>query len=343
MNRKHFVQALGLLLGSVPILTARSQTNTQASPGACVQPPFLQPGSVIGVTAPSGAVHANDIADGLQLIRSWGYHLRVGKTIGTSYGYFSGTDDERAADLQALLDDPQVGAIWCARGGYGLVRIIDRLDWTGFKRNPKWIIGFSDVTVLHCQLHRMGYASIHGQMLAGAGAALLHTRQLLQGGALLYEAPPHAANRPGTAEGVLVGGNLKLLETQAGTPTDLDTRGKILFIEDVGETLHNIDRMLFNLKRSGKLAELAGLIVGSFTLRQGLTPAAFGATVPELVLAQTADYHYPVCFDFAVGHQPDNWPLKCGLPHRLLVGPAQVQLSGCHNGAEAAEKMLVHK
>ncbi|OLY91740.1 muramoyltetrapeptide carboxypeptidase [Cnuella takakiae] len=341
MNRKQFVQALGLLLGTVPILTATSQTTAARLPGACVQPPFLFPGSVIGITATSGAVSTDAISAGIQLVRSWGYQVKLGRTIGTRNGYFSGTDEERAADLQDLLDDPQVNAIWCARGGYGLVRIIDQLDWTGFRKHPKWIIGFSDVTVLHCQLHRMGFASIHGQMLAEANTGFVQTKQVLEGRPPLYQTAPLAANKTGIGEGLLVGGNLKLLETQAGTPTDLDTRGKILFIEDVNETLYNIDRMLCNLKRSGKLAELAGLIVGGFGLAKGETAANFGRSVSDMVLEHTSGYAYPVCFDFAVGHQPANWPLKCGVPHKLEVTGRIVRLVELNDAQPANQVVLV--
>lgn len=341
MNRKQFVQALGLLLGSVPILTATTQNIATRLPGACVQPPFLAPGSLIGITAPSGAITAEAIRPALQLIQSWGYDVKLGRTIGTRQGYFSATDEARAADLQELLDDPQVKAIWCARGGYGLVRIIDQLDWGTFQTHPKWIIGFSDVTVLHCQLHRMGFASIHGQMLADTSECFAQAKQLLEGRLLRYQAAPAAANKTGSGEGLLVGGNLKMLETQAGTLTDLDTRGKLLFIEDVNETLYNIDRMLCNLKRSGKLHQLAGLIVGGFTLSKGESPELFGRSVQQLVLEHTQAYNYPVCFNFAVGHQAANWPLKCGTPHRLEVTATEVQLQELYPAVQSNEVVLV--
>lgn len=272
----------------------------------------------------------DEIAPALQVLQGWGYQVRLGTTIGKRDCSFGGTDYERATDLQQMMDNPELKAIWCARGGYGLVRIIDRLDWSIFKHHPKWIIGFSDVTILHNGLHREGVASVHGKMLnsfpeSWAAApdlqmdTILSIRQLLEGRKMMYNVVPHPQNKLGTATGMLVGGNLKLLETQAGTASDLDTKGKILFVEDVGEYPYSIDRMFWNLQRTGKLEHLAGLVVGGFTLRSEDEGKAFGRTVQDIVLEKLGTYNYPVCFDFGVGHQPANWPLKCGAVHRLTV------------------------
>jgi muramoyltetrapeptide carboxypeptidase len=336
MNRKQFVQAMGLLLAPVSQLTAATGLAASRA-NACTQPPILQPGDFIGITSPSAAVLPEDITPALQVLQSWGYRPKLGATIGRRDCSLGGTDFERAADLQRMLDDPDIKAIWCARGGYGLVRIIDLLDWTKFLRYPKWIIGFSDITVLHNRIHREGIASVHGKMLTSfpgnwAAASLLqmdtilHVKQMLEGRRLAYSAPPHPQNKRGEATGVLVGGNLKMLETQAGTSSDLDTRGKILFVEDVGEYSYSIDRMFCNLKRTGKLDDLAGLVVGGFGMRADDADRDFGRTVPDMVLEKISGCTYPVCFEFGVGHQPANWPLKCGALHRLSVSAETVLL-----------------
>jgi muramoyltetrapeptide carboxypeptidase len=336
MNRKQFVQAMGLLLAPVFNLTA-SRHKATAATNTCTQPPLLQPGDVIGITSPSAAVSPEDIAPALQVLQSWGYRPKIGTAIGRRDCSLGGTDFERAADLQQMLYDPGIKAIWCARGGYGLVRIIDMLDWTRFLRHPKWIIGFSDITVLHNRLHREGIASVHGKMLTsfpGKWAAasslqmdtVLYVKHMLEGRKLSYTAQPHPQNKWGEATGLLVGGNLKMLETQAGTSSDLNTQGKILFVEDVGEYSYSIDRMFCNLKRTGKLNNLAGLVVGGFGLRADDEDKGFGRTVQDIVLEKTGNYNYPVCFDFGVGHQPANWPLKCGAMHRLSVGAGSVML-----------------
>ena len=291
-------------------------------------PPYLEKGDTIGLVCPAGYMAPERVAECIRVLtEEWGYTVKVGKTVGSaSTTYFSGTDAERREDLQQMLDDPAVKAILCARGGYGMGRIIDELNFKAFKKSPKWIIGFSDITVLHAHLYSNYYiSSIHGPM-AGAfndGAYIndyvQSLRSVLQGDKIRYQCEAHDMNRKGEAIGELVGGNLALIAHLIGTGSELKTRGRILFLEDVGEYLYNIDRMMFQLKRSGKLDKLAGLIIGGFKIKVDDPGDDFGKTLQDIVLEKTRKYTYPICFDFPVGHQKNNFALKCGVRHQLLV------------------------
>jgi muramoyltetrapeptide carboxypeptidase len=296
-------------------------------------PPYLHPGDTIGVVCPAGYMPPEKTQICIQTLQDWGYRVRTGRTLNSdSANYFSGTDDQRLADFQQMLDDPAIKAILCGRGGYGLTRIIEKIDFSGFIHSPKWIIGFSDITALHAHIHtNFDIASLHAPM-AGAfndgGANTIYVQSLrkaLAGGRMEIECDPHPFNRPGPAEGLLVGGNLSLLAHGVGTTSDLQTKGKILFLEDVGEYLYNIDRMLYQLKRSGKLSRLRGLIIGGFTDWKD-TQRPFGATVEEIIRDVVKEYDYPVCFGFPVGHIKENFALKIGFEHRLSVGSDQVRL-----------------
>jgi muramoyltetrapeptide carboxypeptidase len=336
MQRKSFLQSLAL--GWVPLaLPFAAQASGQAR--RTKVPAYLQAGDTIGITAPAGYALAEDIAPCVDQLKAWGYQVKIGATIGLKDGSFGGSDAQRAQDLQQLLDDPSVKAILCAAGGYGSVRIIDRLDFGRFRQQPKWIIGFSDITVLHAHLHQVvGVASLHGKMCSGfpkdpltadplQTATIQALQQAWEGKRLDYTIPVHPQNRLGQARGQLVGGNLKILENLSGSASQLDTRGKILFIEDVNEPLYNIDRMLCNLDRSGLLSPLKGLVVGSFTGIKPETPGnGFGRDLVQIVWERTAAYGYPLCFDFPVGHQRNNMPLKCGLRHQLNVTEQAVEL-----------------
>ena len=294
---------------------------------------------MIGITAPAGYITLDEIRPSMLLMESWGYQMKVGDTIGKRDFTFGGTDEERAKDFQQMLDDPNLKAIMCARGGYGAVRIIDKLNWDKFKQKPKWIIGFSDVTVFHSHLDKnLKIASIHSKMCnsfpddwSKAEPIQIETiesiHQALDGTQMKYTAPGNIYNKTGTAEGSLIGGNLKMLETLAGTPSDLNTAGKILFIEDTGEYMYNIDRMLWNLQRTGKLSKLKGLIVGGFKVKVDEGDDDFGRTLQDVVLEKVRKYDYPVCFDFPVGHQRNNFALKCGVKHKLVVGTAESTLT----------------
>jgi len=296
-------------------------------------PPYLKPADTIALTCPAGYMPRERASACIETLQSWGYNVRIGNTLDSlSENYFSGTDDERLTELQQLLDDPSVKAIFCGRGGYGLTRIIDRIDFTRFVKEPKWIIGFSDITVLHTHIwSNYKIATLHAPMANAfndGGAAndyVLSLRQVLAGRPPAYTCPAHPFNRPGNASGRLIGGNLSLLAHLTGTPSDIRTKGKILFLEDVGEYLYNIDRMLYQLKRSGKLDQLAGLIIGGFTELKDTT-RPFGASVEEIIRDVIKEYDYPVCFGFPVSHEKENYALKIGVRHRLEVSPDKVSL-----------------
>jgi muramoyltetrapeptide carboxypeptidase len=290
-------------------------------------PPPLKKGDKIAVTCPAKKLPV-PMTDAVKLLQSWGLEVVLGETVNASYHQFAGDDDLRARDLQRFIDDDSIKAIIAARGGYGTIRMIDMVDFSRFAQNPKWLVGFSDITVLHTHLFaNYGAQTIHGQMpvnIPDASAHSLETlRKALFGEDLNYQFTSHALNRSGETSGILVGGNLSLLVAVSGSVSDLDYNGKILFIEDVGEYLYSVDRMMRNLKRAGKLQHLAGLIVGCFTdVKDNDIP--FGQTVPEIIMDVVNDYDYPVCFDFPAGHIPDNCSLILGKKLNLSVNKEQV-------------------
>lgn len=302
-------------------------------------PRYLKPGDLIGITSPAGYITVPEIQPAILQIQHWGYRVQVGDTIGKRLFTLGGTDDERAADLQRMLDDNALAAIMCARGGYGLIRIIDRLDFTKFAKRPKWIIGFSDVTVLHCHLaHNFNIASLHSKMCNSfpddwlkaeplQADTILSIRDALGGKAMRYTCITDISNRTGVAEGRLVGGNLKTIETLSGTRSSLQAKGKILFVEDTGEYLYSIDRMFWNLQRTGQLADLKGLIIGGFKAKPDDPGEEFGKSVQQIVMEKVSAYRYPVCFNFPVGHQKNNYALKCNVMHRLSVDRLGVELT----------------
>jgi len=332
MNRKNF---LGSALVSALAIPSFGKTEISFEDEATlpILPRYLKEGDTIGITSPAGYITLEEMQPAVKQMESWGFQIKIGDTIGKKDFTFGGTDEERRKDFQQMLDDPKIKAIMCARGGYGAVRIIDGLNWTKFKTKPKWIIGFSDITVFHTHLNRnFGIASIHSKMTnsfpedwSKAEPIQVETiesiQQMLKGIHQEYKAIPNANNKTGKGEGVLVGGNLKLIETLAGTPSDLKTEGKILFVEDTGEYMYSIDRMFWNLKRTGKLSKLKGLIIGGFKVKKDEDTEDFGKTLEEIVLEKVKNYSYPVCFDFPVGHQRNNFALKHGANHRLIVNP----------------------
>lgn len=296
-------------------------------------PPYLKPGNTIGLVCPAGFMPLEKVQDCINTLQTWGYKVKTGKTIGgTSANYFSGTDEERMVDLQEMLDDKNIHAIMCARGGYGVSRIIDKVNFKKYKKHPKWIIGFSDITVMHSHIYsNYGIATLHAPMAAAfqeneyQNPYVQSLKKALEGGAASYSCPPHTLNRYGKAKGELVGGNLALLSHCVGTDSDLNTKGKILFLEDIGEYLYNIDRMMNQLKRSGKLDELAGLVIGKFTDNQD-TERPFGKSVYDIIQHWVKDYDYPVCFDFPVSHDKENYALKVGVRYLLQVKNEGVML-----------------
>jgi muramoyltetrapeptide carboxypeptidase len=261
----------------------------------------------------------------ISTLQQWGFGVKAGSTLGNQYHYFSGTDDERLQDFQQMLDDNTVKAILCARGGYGLSRIIDGIDFTGFIKNPKWIIGYSDVTVLHAHLYSVcNIASLHAPMAAAfkddaTNPFIQSVYDALTGIKANYSCNCHSRNRKGSAVAGLTGGNLSLIAHVTGTVSDIDTSGKLLFLEDVGEYYYNVDRMLIQLKRSGKLQNLAGLIIGGFTEMKD-TAIPFGQEIYDLIFNKVAAYNYPVSFDFPVSHTERNYALKIGVEYELTVG-----------------------
>lgn len=295
-------------------------------------PPYLKKGDTIGMVCPAGYMPLEKAQTCIDVLQQWGFRVKLGSTMGHQFHYFSGTDEERLLDLQQMLDDDSVQAVLCGRGGYGVSRIIDRLNFDHFRKHPKWVIGFSDITVLHAHLFtQLQTASLHAPM-AGAfndeGWKEVYVQSLLhalEGRPAVYTCAAHSLNTSGTATAPLVGGNLSLLAHLVGSSSALDTAGKILFIEDVGEYLYNADRMLLQLKRSGSLDKLAGLVVGGFTDMKDTT-IPFGQSIEEIVYDKVKAYSYPVCFHFPVSHGRENYALKVGGIYTLTVNENGVQL-----------------
>lgn len=288
-------------------------------------PPYLRKGDTVGLICPAGFMKAEKTLLLQEQLTAWGYKIKTGKTIGHQYHYFSGTDTERLLDLQAMLDDKDIRAIICARGGYGTSRIIDQIDWKQFKKNPKWIAGYSDVTVLLCHIfQKIKTASLHAPM-AGAFADAggedefnITLNHALSGKRLRYQSQPHPCNSFGKTSGRLLGGNLSLLAHLIGTSSFPDTSGAIIFLEDIGEYLYHIDRMLIQLERSGKLKQISGILIGSFSeLKDTVIP--FGRTVEEIIQERLSKYDIPVAWQFPVGHVKENVALRVGMLHTLVV------------------------
>ncbi len=297
-------------------------------------PPALQPGDTIAIVPTARAITKAELEAGMELARGWGLNVELGNGVGRKHFQQAGTMAERAADLRAALADPQVKAIWCARGGYGTVHLLELVDLSALRQNPKWIAGFSDVTVLHSALNHLGVASLHAQMpfnVQGKTAACTGTlHQALFGHwPMELAAPaPHPLNRYGTAEGELVGGNLSILYSLRGTPYDLDPRGKILFLEDLDELLYHVDRMVMNLKLGGWFGQLAGLVVGGMSDMHDKNPAdPFGQSAEEILDHALGDAAFPVCYGFPAGHMADNRCLAMGTKAKLSVTPSGATLS----------------
>ena len=293
-------------------------------------PSYLQPGDTVAITCPAKKLPRN-IEDAVKLLESWGLNVILGETVHASWNQFAGDDELHTTDFQRFLDDPSVKAIFAARGGYGTIRIIDRLDFSGFSNHPKWIIGFSDITVLHSHIQSLYKTeSIHGQMpltiREGSEISLETLRKALFNEDVNYAYTSKANNKSGEAEGILIGGNLSLLVMMAGSVSEQEFSDKILFLEDVGEYLYSIDRMMWNLKRAGKLNNLRGLIIGGFTeLKDNDIP--FGQTAEQIIMEHVKEFGFPVCFNFPAGHIPDNRALIFGRMSRLKVDGQQVELS----------------
>lgn len=281
-------------------------------------PPYLKQGDKVGIAAPARKISEEELLPAVRFLEQEGLVPFYDERLFAECHQFAGDDSLRAAYMQDLLDNPDLGAVWCARGGYGTARIIDRLDFAGFRRNPKWIVGYSDVTVLHSHINRnLDTATLHAAMpidiARGTDDARRSWTAALRGEPLHYEIPPHPLNRATGFTATIVGGNLSILYAMLATPSDLDTDGKVLFIEDLDEYLYHIDRMMNSLERSGRLRNLAALLVGHLSdMHDNTVP--FGKNAEEIVAEHCAKYHFPVIFNVPAGHRPDNRALKMGCP-----------------------------
>lgn len=315
------------MVNGLPI-ASQTESKTSLEMGTkLVQPPYLKSGDTVAIVAPSGILknRQGEILRARKLLKSWGLNVWVGPNVFNQNDHFAGTDEERCEDLQNAMDNPSISAIWCARGGYGTVRILDKLDYTAFRKHPKWVIGYSDITALHNQLHNEGFESIHALMCTSLSedlndieATISTFKAAIFGSPQNYSLSGAADNRVGQASGQLIGGNLTMLHTMLGSETSIDTSGKILFIEEIGEYKYHIDRMLQSLKRAGYFKNCRGLIVGDFTkLRRNTT--LWGSSIEQLILDALAQYDFPIAFGMPAGHEPDNRALLLGRTINLKV------------------------
>jgi len=288
------------------------------------KPPSLKKGDKIVILSTARKISLAEIEPAITELTSWGLEVELGANLFEEDHQFSGTVTQRVADLQAALDNENVKAILCARGGYGTVQLIDELDFTQFCKSPKWLIGYSDVTVLHNHINQnYNIQTLHATMpinfLSNTAESIVSLRKALFGEPILYDFPTHKMNRKGNAKGVLVGGNLSIIYSLTGTSSQLNTTSKILFIEDLDEYLYHVDRMLQNLKRAGMLTDLAGLVVGGMSdMNDNAIP--FGKTAKQIIMDTVKEYNYPVCFDFYAGHLDDNRALAFGNKVQLEIG-----------------------
>ena len=286
-----------------------------------ILPSYLKKGDTVAIIATARKVSKEEIEPAVVFFESYGFSVVLGKNLFESHHQYAGTDAQRAEDLQWALNDKQIKAVIIARGGYGSVRLMEYVDFTEFKKHPKWLVGYSDVTVLHSAIHNIGMATLHATMPLNFSKNQIATRSLIKAlmGKLTHiETEENYSNIPGAAKGTLIGGNLSLLYALSGTPYDIDTRDKILFIEDLDEYLYHLDRMMMQLKLSGKLSCLKGLIVGGMTdMKDNAIP--FGKFPEEIILDAVKDYNYPVCFDFPAGHIDKNLAMYFGREVELHV------------------------
>lgn len=284
-----------------------------------IQPELLKSGDTISILAPSGVLNNfdNKITKAINIFKSWGLNVVLGNHIYDKNGHFAGTDKNREKDFQKALDNKNIKAIWCARGGYGAVRIIDKLNFDNYLKNPKWIIGFSDITVIHNKLNFLNSESIHAMMITGFedigqnNDSLSKLKNVLFGDSLSYSITSNKNNKTGKSEGIIVGGNLTLIQSTIGSKTELKMKDKILFIEEIGEYAYHIDRMLYSLKRAGYFENCKGLIVGQISdVKKNTTD--FGRSINELILDVLDEYNFPILFDFPAGHEKTNFPIILG-------------------------------
>lgn len=289
-----------------------------------IQPPTIKQGDTIGMVCPAGSIPLEKVQNCIQTLEKWGYQVKLGKTVGTKKDTFSATDAERALDLQQMLDDENIKAIICARGGYGMSRIIHEIDFTKFNAHPKWVVGFSDITVLHAALQKQNCMSIHGPMAAAFNKGehgekyLQSLKDNLEGKPVHYQAAAHFLNKLGTVQAPIVGGNLCMMAHLIGSQNAMDTKGKIVFIEDVSEYHYTIDRLMIQCKHAGLFNQAKGIVIGGFTeMKDSATD--FGATVYEIIAAHVAELAIPICFDFPISHGLENLAIKQGQVYTLKV------------------------
>jgi muramoyltetrapeptide carboxypeptidase len=288
-----------------------------------IQPVFLKKNDKVAVIATAKNFDKKIIMAAVKQLQSWGLQVLEGKNLYTSYHQFAGTDSQRLEDLQWALDASEIKAVFCARGGYGTARIIDEVNWKKFVKSPKWVIGFSDVTTLHAQIQKNKIQSIHGLMpisfgVKGYELSVKRLQQLLFGKLPKYKMESHPLNRLGKVSANLVGGNLSIICSLIGTDSEIKTKNKVLFLEEVGENLYRVDRMINQLKRTGMLKDLSGLIVGHFTEMED-NQVKFGKSAYEIIAEAVMDYKYPTCYGFPAGHEPENLPLLLGAEVTLTV------------------------
>ncbi|GAA4295364.1 LD-carboxypeptidase [Aestuariibaculum suncheonense] len=296
-----------------------------------IQPPYLKAGDTVAIVAPSGILknRTDEIEKAKALLASWGLHAIVGKHVFNQADHFAGTDEERCEDFQWAMNDKTIRAIWCARGGYGAIRILDKLDFTQFNKNPKWLIGYSDITALHNLMHVKGFESIHAMMctsLQDDEATIPETietfRKVIFGETLSYTLAGSNYNKEGSVTAPIVGGNLSILYSMLGSETSIDTTGKILFIEEIGEYKYHIDRMLQSLKRAGYFDRCAGVLVGDMSkVKRNTTP--WGSSVEQLILDVLKDCDFPIAFNMPAGHEKDNRALILGENVEFIVKKQQ--------------------
>lgn len=310
-------------------------------------PPKLKSGDKIAIIATARKISTEDIKPAVEILQKWGFETVFGRNLFREDNQFAGNDKERAEDLQWALDDESIKAILCARGGYGTVKIIDKIDFSKFTQKPKWVIGYSDVTVLHSHIHKnFEIETLHACMPINfpknmeENESLTSMRKALTEDKISYEFITHPLNREGQSEGILVGGNLSILYSLSATNSDINTDGKILFIEDLDEYLYHIDRMMMNLKRSDKLANLAGLVVGGMSDMNDNT-IAYGKTAEEIIKEAVQEYTYPVCFGFDAGHISDNKAIILGRSVKLSVNKTvKLEFSADINSTKTLKSLL---
>ncbi|WP_082333667.1 LD-carboxypeptidase [Mangrovimonas sp. TPBH4] len=327
MSKKIQLVYLCCALWFFAMATGNAQQSNSQIPNKLIQPEYLKAGDTVAIVAPSGILknREEEVQDAVTLLESWGLHAKVGDHVFSQDNHFAGTDAQRAADFQKALDDPTISAIWCAQGGYGSVRIVDKLDYTKFKQHPKWLIGYSDITGLHNQFHNLGYESIHAMMcislkkdVSEIQETIASFKKAIFGEPLSYTLKGSSYNRTGKAVGPLVGGNLTLLHTMLGSETSIDVSGDILFIEEIGEYKYHIDRMLQSLKRAGYFENCKGVLVGDMSkLRKNTT--LWGTSIEQLILDALSDYDFPIAFHMPAGHEKDNRAMIFGRTIEMTV------------------------